>query len=88
MDIRASTKWTWVNHASKYKMQNYVLLEDNRENLIDLGLGKNFLYTTLKGSSWKKITDKLDYIKIQKCLLCKRHCFFCRNNEMKRCATE
>lgn len=37
MDITASTKWTWVNHASKYKMQNYVLLEDNRENLIDLG---------------------------------------------------
>ena len=40
MDVTAFTKWTWVNHASKYKMQNYVLLEDNRENLIDLDLVK------------------------------------------------
>lgn len=30
MDVTASTKWTWVNHASKYKMQNYVPLEDNK----------------------------------------------------------
>ena len=23
MDVTASTKWTWVNHAAKYTMQNY-----------------------------------------------------------------
>lgn len=40
-------------------------LEDNRQCVNDLGLGKDFLSSSQKAQPLEKKTDKLDYVKIK-----------------------
>ena len=54
-----------MNHRLKYQNKTVKLLENNGENLDDLGFCNNFLDMTPKPQFMKEISDKQDFIKIK-----------------------
>lgn len=55
-------KWVIILYV---KPKIIELVEENKENLCDLGLSKDFFRYTTKNTNHKESTDKLDLIKIK-----------------------